>query len=237
MNERDFIKKIKNLDLGIITLSDAAHIINKDKKYTAIYMKRLEERDVIQRVEKGKYILPETDLTVISTNLVHPAYISFLSGLSYYHKTSQIPIITQVVTTVSKKSINYKKNKIIFIKLNQKRIFGYKKEKTQNGYAFIGELEKIILDSLFIPKRCPLIEVKNALEIKNIQIEKILSYALKMDSIVTLKRLGYLLELNGVDIHDRINNHLNKRYDLLNPVLPLKGKNNKKWMLKINEVL
>ncbi len=235
MNEREFIKKIKEFNLGIIKLTDASHIINKDRHYTAIYMKRLEDRGVINRIEKGKYVLSDTDISVVATNLVNPSYLSFLSGLSYHHKTTQIPILTQIVTAVSKKNIAYQKNNIEFIKLDKKRIFGYKKEKFKNGYAFIGEIEKIIVDSLFIPKNCPLSELKNAFD--EVKIDKIFKYAIKMDSIVTLKRLGYLLELQGIDVYNKLKNKLNKRYDLLNPLLRTNGEKNKKWMLKINEVL
>jgi predicted transcriptional regulator of viral defense system len=71
----------------------------------------------------------------------------------------------------------------------------------------------------------------------DIDIEKLLDYALKMDSIVTLKRVGYLLELNGIDVYEKIKKRINKRYDLLNPLLPPTGENDRKWMLKLNEVL
>lgn len=235
MKERDFINKLKDLNLGIITISDASKIINKNMEYTALYMKRLEDRNVIVRVEKGKYALTDTDISVIASNLIYPSYVSFLSGLSFLHETTQIPIITQTVTTVSKKNIEFQKQKIEFIKFNKKRMFGYKKEKMKNGYIFIGEIEKIIIDSLFMPKYCPLSEIKNPID--NADLDKMLSYALKMNSIVTLKRLGYLLDLEGIDVYNKLKPHLNKRYDPLNPLLDSKGEKNKKWMLKINEVL
>ena len=234
MNEREFLKKIKNLNLSVLTIPDISRVISKDRKYAALYIKRLENRGVINRIEKGKYTLQDTDPIVVATNLVSPSYISFLSGLAYYHKTTQIPITIQVVTTTSKKNVDYR-NRITFVKFDRKRVFGYKKEKIDNGYAFIGEIEKIIVDSLFMLKYCPISETTNAFD--GIDAEKILNYVLKMDSIVTLKRLGYLLELNGIDVYERIKDRINKRYDLLNPMLPPAGKNNNKWMLKLNEVL
>ena len=94
MNERQFIYKIQEQNLGVITISDAARLINKSRKYTALYLKRLENRGIINRIEKGKYSLPDTHSLIIATNLIIPAYISFLSGLAYYHKTTQIPINT-----------------------------------------------------------------------------------------------------------------------------------------------
>ena len=68
-------------------------------------------------------------------------------------------------------------------------------------------------------------------------VKKLIDYALKMNSIVLIKRLGYALEQNKIDIYLKVKKHLNKRYDLLNPHLPATGKNNTKWKLKINEGL
>ena len=233
MKEREFIEKIKKLNLGIFTIPDISRIIGKDRNYAILYAKRLSERGIIKRIEKGKYTLPETDPMVVATNLILPSYISFLSALNYYQLTTQIPTSIQVVTSRSKKEIIFDK-KIIFIKFDKKRIFGYRKEKIGNNHAFIGEIEKIIVDILFLPKHCPIGETLNAL--KEANIEKLIDYSLKMNSIVTLKRLGYLLELNGIDVYNKIKDYINKKYDLLNPLLPPSGDNNRKWMLKVNEV-
>jgi len=235
MNERQFINTIKEQNLGIITISDASRIINKSRKYTVLYLERLEKRKIIKRIEKGKYSLPDTSFQVIASNLIMPSYISFLSGLSYHHLTTQIPRITQIATTKSKKRINYENREIQFIKL--KRVFGYNREKTQFGYIFIGKKEKIIIDSLLLPKYCPINETIIAIKESKLDVKKLIDYALKMNSIVLIKRLGYSLELNDIDIYPKVKKNLNKRYDLLNPHLPSTDKNNNKWKLKINEVL
>ena len=235
MNGRQFINTIKEQNLGIITISDASRIINKNRKYTVLYLKRLEKRKIIKRIEKGKYSLQDTPLQVIASNLITPSYISFLSGLSYHHLTTQIPRITQIVTKKSKKRISYEDGEIQFIKL--RRVFGYNREKTQFGYIFIGEKEKIIIDSLLLPKYCPINETINAIKESKLDVKKLIDYALKMNSVVLIKRLGYSLELNDIDIYPKVKNNLNKRYDLLNPHLPPTDKNNVRWKLKINEVL
>ena len=235
MNERQFITTIKNQNLGIITIPDTARIINKNRKYTSLYLQRLQNRQIIKRIEKGKYTLQDTPLPVIASNLILPSYISFLSGLAYHHLTTQIPQITQIATTKSKKRIKYEKEEIQFI--NLKKIFGYNREKTQYGYTFIGEKEKIILDSLLLPKHCPINETINAIKETKLNIKKIIEYTLMMNSIVLIKRLGYTLEQNDIDIYPKVKKHLNKRYDLLNPNLPTTGENNTKWNLKINEAI
>ena len=233
MNERQFISTVERQNLQVITIPDAARIINKNKKYTVLYLQRLEKRKILKRIEKGKYALKDTPVQVVASNLVIPAYISFLTGLSYYNLTTQIPRITQIATTKSKKSINYENEEIQFI--NLKQVFGYNREKTQHGYIFMGEKEKVIIDCLFIPKYCPICETIYAIEESKLDTKKLITYSLKMNSIVLLKRLGYILEQKKIDIYPKVKKYLNKRYDLLNPQLPSNEEKNKKWKLNINE--
>ena len=101
--------------------------------------------------------------------------------------------------------------------------------------VFIAEKEKAIVDSLYLPEYCPVDETYAALE-ADLDLNKLISYALKMNSIVLLKRLGYLLDLRGIDIHNQVRKKLNIRYDLLNPAFGRKGyKKSIKWKLIINE--
>ena len=234
MKEREFISTLRESGKGVFTIPDMSRLLGKNRKYAILYAERLCKRKVIRRVEKGKYVLPDTDPVVVATNLITPSYISFLSGLYHYHLTTQIPTTLQVVTTRSKRKIVYEQ-KINFIRFDKKRVFGYKREKLSGGYAFVGEIEKIVVDILFMPRYCPLNEVLDAFD--RIDIKKIVEYGLKMKSIVTLKRLGYLLELKDFDVYDKLKSYLNKRYDLLNPFLPPSGNNDRKWRLKLNEDL
>ncbi|RLF60489.1 MAG: hypothetical protein DRN16_04720, partial [Thermoplasmata archaeon] len=107
MKEREFINIIKDSGKGVFTISDISRLIEKDRKYSTLYVGRLCKRGVLSRVERGKYVLPDTDIAVVATNLVTPSYLSFLSGLYYYHLTAQIPSSLQVVTTRSKRRILY----------------------------------------------------------------------------------------------------------------------------------
>ena len=235
MNERQFINTIIEQNLGIITLTHTSRILNKSRKYSSLYLQRLEQRNIIKRIEKGKYAFPDTPVEVIASNLIIPSYISFLSGLSHYQLTTQIPRIIQIIATKSKQKVIYENKEIQFIK--QQQIFGYKREKTHAGYIFIGDKEKIIVDCLYLPQYCPLSETINALQDSRFNRKKLIDYALKMNSIVVLKRLGYLLEQQQIDILPQVCTYLNTRYDLLNPQIPSTGEYNSKWKLIINEVV
>ena len=121
--------------------------------------------------------------------------------------------------------------------MKQNRFFGYKREKISRGFIFIAEIEKAIIDSLFLPKYCPIDETYRVFkEMENINIKKLIDYALMMKKGIVLKRLGYLLERLDIDIYDKVKDNINYKYDSLD-IISNNGKKNKKWRLIINREL
>lgn len=237
MNARKFLERIYQLQKPVLTTNDLAKITRYSKNYLKLYIFRLKKQGLISEVEKGKFTLPKQHPFITATNLVFPSYLSFISAFSYYQLTTQMPRIIYVATTRSKKTVRLENYNLIFVKFPLSKIFGYHKEKFMGKEVFIAEKEKVIIDSLYLPKYCPLSEIYAVLD-SDFDLDKLISFALRMNSIVLIKRLGYLLELQGVDIYKKIKKKLNMRYDLLNPALGRK-KNNKsiKWRLIINEEL
>lgn len=237
MNSLEFIKALEKFEKPVFTVNDVAKIIGTDKNYARLYLYRLKSKGVIEAVERNKYTLADNHPYVIASNLVFPSYISFLTALHYYGATTQIPGSIYIVSTRSKKSLNIGGYSVEFVKLKKERFFGYTREIFQGKFIFVAEKEKLIVDSLFLQRYCPVDETFKALEDTELKIDALIEYALRMDSIVTLKRLGYLLELKGIDVYDRLGYRLNPKYDLLNPFLAKKGDKNSKWRLIVNEVL
>ncbi len=237
MNLLEFINALEKFEKPVFTVNDVARIIGAGKDYARVYLHRLEAKGVIEAVERNKYTLTDNHPYVTASNLVFPSYMSFLTALHYYGATTQIPGSIYIVSTKSKKRLELKGYSVEFVKLKKERFFGYTRERFQGKLIFVAEKEKLIVDSLFLPRYCPVDETFKALEDKELKIDTLIEYGLRMDSIVTLKRLGYLLELKGIDVYDRLGHRLNRKYDLLNPFLAKKGDKNSKWKLILNEVL
>ncbi len=236
MQAISFLRRLERLHKPVVTINDIATIIGKSKTYARVYANRLAKKKLLYTPEKGKYAIKETPLE-IATNLIFPCYISFISAYSIYSFTTQTPIELQVVSLKSKKTMSIGNTKLIFIKFKKQNFFGYKRERFGDTYLFIAEPEKAIIDSLCLPRYCPIAESYTALKSSDIDINKLIDYALRMNSIVTVKRLGYLLELSGHDIYKKVKRHLNKRYDPLNPYMARSKKNSAKWRLNINEAV
>lgn len=237
MKARDFIEEIKRLELGTFNYNDALKILNKDRKYTSLYLSRLIKTGSINRISRSRFAIPDIPIEIVASNLVFPSYISFLSGLSIHKLTTQITKSIQIVTTKSIKPLSYGDIDFQFTKMKPKRVFGYKKIISNLGSYFIGKVEKIIVDSLYLPQKCPIPETFFA--IKNYRINKKLlsDYLLNMNSKITIKRCGYLLDLAGYQVPSNLMNNTSRKYELLNPSLPKRGEKNSVWHLIINEEL
>lgn len=84
-----------------------------------------------------------------------------------------------------------------------------------------------------------IIEIAKGIWIKkdSIDIKKLVSYALFLDSGVVIRRLGYLLELfdlGAKEERELLEKKLTKTYALLDPDLFQEGKFLAKWKLRLN---
>lgn len=64
-----------------------------------------------------------------------------------------------------------------------------------------------------------------------------MDYTRKFNSKVVAKRLGYLLDVLGLDFNSRLRGLVNKNYEPLNPLKPITGDRDEKWRIVVNEVL
>lgn len=234
MNSYEFLEKLKNSRKAVFGLSDLSKVLNKNEGYTKIFVNRLVKKKLIIRIERNKYSILNTNPFSLSSNIIFPSYISFFSAYSFYGLTTQIPSKFYVVSLKQKAPINFNGGSITFVKFKKENFFGYKRDVLENKFVFIAEVEKAILDSLYLPFYCPVSETFFAINNAKLNEKKLFQYAKKMNSNSVLKKLGYLLDLIGKDYNIKIEN---ESYVSLNPLNPPKGRKNKKWRVIVNEVL
>jgi len=204
--------------------------INRVKSYNLI--KALKKKRAIEAVRAGLYVIRGTDELVVGSYLNWPSYLSFWSALSYYGFTDQLPKTTFYASTKYRKRINNYQ----YITILKKRFFGYKKI----GNIVIAEKEKAIIDSLLFPKYAGGIrEITCCIEkyIDELDKNKLVEYAIMVESNAVLRRLGFILELTGCKegLLDKIRREIGRGYELLDPSLDKKNNLNKKWLLDVND--
>jgi predicted transcriptional regulator of viral defense system len=71
----------------------------------------------------------------------------------------------------------------------------------------------------------------------NLDADRLIEYAIKMDIGAVIRRLGYILELYEIGSPEKRGNlrdHLTDTYVKLDPLLPPEGKFIRKWRLHLN---
>jgi predicted transcriptional regulator of viral defense system len=183
--------------------------------------------------------------------LVRPSAISHWSALNYHGMTEQVPRKIFVLTTA--KSLPRLREKKIspphggypvgsatyqFVQIKPIHYFGIKDIWVNDEKIKITDNERTLLDCLMFPEYAGgFFEVLHTFErnIEKINIEKIVEYALKLDT-VTIKRLGWILSSLGIDSLSikPLKDAQIKGYRLLDKTGPHEGKYNAQWMILEN---
>ncbi len=188
----------------------------------------------------------------IAMFLVSPATISHWSALSHHGLTEQPPLTVFVSTTTQASIPRARREETVgtdqgyqalgtsyrFIQFKPERYFGVGREWINDAPVWITDLERTLLDALAMPQYCGgFAEALHAFQLGlvNLDIDRIVDYALRLDG-ATAKRLGWVLERNGVD-----SPHLDalaavpvKGYTRLDVTGPRKGRCNGYWKIQEN---
>jgi predicted transcriptional regulator of viral defense system len=205
----------------------------------------LKKKSWIRSIKRGVYCLadyllpsPLHEYEIISYLIKDPIF-SYYSAFDYHKLTDQIPrtIYIAVLTNVDLPRIKQLDSEldVKFVKNKSDKIFGIKEDWFGETLLKVTDLEKTLLDGLSRPKYCGgFSEVYRAFKIskENINLNKIVEYALKLD-ITTIKRLGWVLDT--LEIEEDILLPLEKEKISwlvnLNPDGLRKGSINRKWQI------
>lgn len=231
MNMYEARDKILKYEKAVFSINEISRILGINKNVASVYINRMIKKGLLYKIERNK-VSSSDDIFVVSSQLIFPAYISLTSALYLNNAFSQIINKIYVFTTKKRKRAKIFDSEIIFVNINPRLLFGYKKVKKGSSFVMLADLEKTIVDCLCFPRYCRLNYLLEAL--KNADIKKFESYIKIADKEAVLRRAGYLLDVL------RIKHSLKRRTKVsykLNPSVRSKGKFNNRWYLYVNEVI
>lgn len=227
----------------VFTVLEAAQVLGYGGGRMKKLLHDLARNKWIERIERGKYlILPleagpkaehGTHPYIIARKLADPYYIGFASALNHYGITEQVSKTTYVVTTKPKRPLFFHSEEFRFVRLGGKRFFGVGEEWMGNLKFNISEVEKTVVDCLFMPEYSGgLTEVAKAFT-KEFDYAKLYRYAVKMDDLAVLKRLGFILDAMNIktSIKGRLLEKIRGGYCLLDTCGRRGGPKNDKWLV------
>lgn len=237
----------------LFTVSDAKKLIEQesiDIKDLPSALSTLKSQGWIYTIRRNLYALSLRLLAgqpiheyEIATHLAKPSAISHFSAFQIHQLTDQIPHM--VFATVPRgtsipravgKLYSYRGVQYRFIQIEEKHFFGIESYRLGATSIPITDLERTLLDGLMKPHYCGgFMEVMHAFSQKTFDLEKIITYTLKLDKAAA-KRLGWVLEKIGYPEKDLkiLENVQQKGYIKLVSSLKKNGPYNNRWQVQEN---
>lgn len=222
--EKEWLKKSP-----VIRFSDIVRKL-KNKEYAKVFVYRAVKSGTLKRITRGLYSTSDNVLPIAS-NIYYPSYLSFLSASHYYGLTEVIPRVVYVATPLKHSELEFSGYEIKFVKTGE--MWGYNKVGEGTNIIFIAELEKLLIDAFLNPNAMGNFEeITNLFKLaKNINLDKLKEYLIKMNSNKIYRQIGFLMEkYQQKDISGAMK--LDRNYYQLNPFKE-GSKINKKWRLMI----
>lgn len=262
MNKKTFgevsaklISSLYSINKIIFTVEEVENITRLKGNFATAFTSKLIKRGIIARLKPGKYIivpqeLGETDKYignwyVAGREIVKSPdyYISHYSAMDIHNMLTH-PLIKVFITTPVQQ---YKKQRTVgnttfeFIYTNLSNIWGVKKVWVTNSEQVrVSDIERTIIDCLYRPKYCGgIIEIVNGLwmQKEGIDFDKLLKYIKKLNRIVVIKRLGYILGCLGLrdtKYLSQLRTKINNKYYVLDPMLLTEVTYKNSWKLIAN---
>ena len=205
------------------------------------------------RLEKGKYlILPlEAGIEgqysahefVIAAHLVQPYSIAYASALAFHDLSDLVPSTVLVATRSRKAQVTIEELglRFQFITLAPHKFFGFQTVIIEEQPVQITTPSKTLVDGLDRPDLCGgIIELAKGLERyakDDADWAQLTADATKLGNRTVLKRLGYLIEVLGLEAGQWIEqwrDEISPGETLLDPRYGRRGPYHKGWKLRLN---
>jgi predicted transcriptional regulator of viral defense system len=249
---RSFLRELAASGKAVFSRSDAERLWRgTTRRGLEKMLARLVRRGAVERLGGGRYlIIPiEAGLAgrytlpgfVLATEIVKPGAIAFWSALSHHGLTEQIPDAAYVETPKQHRPQvrDVAGVRIRIIQIAPFRFFGYQPVWFEDRQVPVTELEKTLVDGLFLPRESGgMVEVvKGFVEARErIDWDRLTDYALRMKRGAILKRLGVIAGRFGIGRNHipRWREHLAAGRVLFDPQGPKRGDPVRGWGITLN---
>ncbi len=206
MKAAEFIQEIKGMNIPVITTPDAMRITGKKEKYVSLFLSRMVSHRLLNRLERGKYYVPGSDIYALASNIIYPSYVSLLSAFRYHNITTQTITTIDIISAIRHSEIKeLDEQKINFINLGASRVFGFYKDAETS--AFVAHIEKAIIDSLYLqnpPYHYIEEALSNAYKEGRLDSDRMVYFAQRMDSDILMERLGKMCDSISIPMNEEL---------------------------------
>ena len=237
----------------IFRLKEVQKILRIDEVSSRSFIRKLVNRGIVTRLKPGLFILVPFELGKETEYIGNPFvvareimdgkgyFLSHATAMDIHQEVTQPQLVVNVTTLKPRRSITALGIEFRFIHNQKKYFFGISDHwVTKQERVKVSNLERTIIDGLKKPEYCGgLTEVAKGLWIRqqDINVSRLISYAMKIGVGAVIRRLGFLLEFYKIGTSNDweiLFSHLTDTYVRLDPLLPPEGKYLRKWKLQRN---
>ncbi len=237
----------------VFTTAEArAALADQDRDVNKL-LYRLARKRWLLRLEKGKYLLLPLEAGteglytihefVIAAHLVEPYAVAYASAFAFHGLFDLVPDTVLVATTRRKADVVVEKLglRFRFVTLTPHKFFGIEAVNIEDHPVRITTPSKTLVDGLDRPELCGGIgEVMKGVyryATDDADWERVTSDAQRLGNRTVFKRLGYLVELMGIEVDDwlhRWREEISAGETLLDPRYGDRGAYDSEWNLRLN---
>ena len=212
---RQYFSKLSGSFREPFTIDQASKILDVPHPKAKHILIRLTNSGWLYRIKQGLYLpIPGLiegenvileDPWILANSIFRPCYIGGWDAVSYWDLTEQIFNDTFIYTQNPQKKSHheYLNHKFVVHKIPEEQFFGLHGVWKENIKVMLSDPTRTIIDFLNTPHFFGGSQTLNDvfseyLRSEHCDIERLLTYALKMKNKAILKRLGFLLEYNNL---------------------------------------
>jgi len=237
----------------IFRLKEIQKILHSDEASSRNFVRKLVNRGVATRLKPGLFILVPFELGKETEYMGSPFvvareimgekdyFLSHATAMEIHGGITQPQLVVYVTALKPHRSVTVLGIEFRFIHSQEKYFFGISDHwVTKQEKIKVSDLERTIIDGLKQPEYCGgLTEVAKCLWMRHqdVNINRIISYAIKIGVGAVIRRLGFLLELYKIGTSEDweiLSSHLTETYVRLDPFLSSEGKFMRRWRLQLN---
>ena len=229
MHRDVLVRDLRANGMFVFRIGDVVRLTGLKRDSVKVMLHRHVRDGWMWRVTRGVYSITN-NARVIATSISHPSYISFSSAYHLHGVIEQIPHVLTVATSKGRKPIETDVGAFSFVQVRPSLMFGYRKERYSDGDSTIAELEKAVVDSVYLPRHAAFSDTVEAVRVCD--VERLEAYAERSGIEVVRRRVGLLVErIHG----DSTIEPDGRTVYTLNPSRRARGAFDASWRMYVNE--
>ena len=228
--QRDIlVRDLKANGMFVFRIGDVVRLTGLKRDSVKVMLHRHVRDGWMWRITRGVYSITD-NARVVATSISHPSYISFSTAYHLHGVMEQIPHTMTVATSRGRKPIDTDIGSFSFVQLRPSLMFGYRKERYADGDSTIAELEKAVVDSVYLPRHVAITDTIEA--VRMCDIDRLEAYAERSGIEVVRRRIGLLVErVHGQSTIEPVG----RTVYVLNPSRRDRGTFDASWRMYVNE--